>query len=370
MSKIWISCSEASGDMFAGALAGELLRQCPSLKITGMGGPALKNSGAKVIFSMNRLCFKGFMDVLLNLPATFRLHQEITQSWEEDFPEAIIMVDCPDFNLPLAKSAHDMGIPVYYFMAPQFWAWKQPGIQKLQRYVRKTFCALPFEDEYFNKRGCAAEYFGHPLLDIIPLSSLDKLTVNHNRIGFMPGSRRKEISFMLPEFAKTAAKLFCENPALEFHIARAPGISRDFLQQLWPSELPVTIVPPQGRFSMIKRSAFIFCTSGTATLETALIGSPTIVTYKLDQPAAFIAGKLAYSKFISLTNILFQEEIFPELLQGKANAEYLLTLARSWFNSADRLQSLRDKLRMTRTTAGPPGCLSRTANYILNDLNQ
>ncbi|WP_419784465.1 lipid-A-disaccharide synthase [Maridesulfovibrio sp.] len=367
MSKIWINCSEASGDMFAGALAGELLRQCPSLEIQGMGGAAFESSGAKIVFPMERLCFKGFIDVLLNIPAVCRLHQEITQSWEEDFPDAVIMVDCPDFNLPLAKSAHEMGIPVYYFMAPQFWAWKQPGIKKLQRYVRKTFCALPFEEEYFNNRDCKAEYFGHPLLDIIPLNSLDKLTVNHNRIGFMPGSRRKEISFMLPEFAKTAAELSCEYPALEFHIARAPGISRNFIQQHWPEGLPVTIVPPQGRFSMIKRSAFMFCAAGTATLETALIGTPSIVTYKLDQPAAFIAGKLAFSKYISLTNILFQKEIFPELLQGKADAGHLLTQAESWLNSADQLQSLRKKIRKTRSISGPPGCLNKTANYILND---
>lgn len=302
---------------------------------------------------MSRICFTGFFDVLLGLPGIFRLQKEIAQCWEQDRPDAIVMVDCPDFNLPLAKTAHAMNIPVHYFMAPQFWAWKQQGMKIMQKHVQNIICALPFEPEYFQERGCRALYAGHPLQDVIPLQALDKLTPSHHQIGIMPGSRKKEISFLLPDFAEAASRIYQKKPWMVFSVARAPGVSREFLQKLWPENLPMNIVEPENRFQMIRKSCLILAASGTATLETALIGTPTIVAYKLDRPAAFVLRRLAYSKFISLTNILFQKELFPEFLQEKANAESYYRQAATWLNNPGVLVELRNKLQELRHIAGP-----------------
>ncbi|MEF2145498.1 MAG: lipid-A-disaccharide synthase [Desulfovibrionaceae bacterium] len=363
--KVWINCSEASGDMYAGALTGELLRQDPTLDVNGMGGKMMAQAGAKVHFPMSRICFTGFIDVLCGLPDIFRLHREITNHWKQDRPDVIVMVDCPDFNLPLAKAAHAMHIPVYYFMAPQLWAWKQQGLKTLQECVRAILCALPFEPEYFHDKGCRPLYAGHPLLDMIPLQSLDSLTPDHHLIGLMPGSRKKEIAFLLPSFAEAAARIHREMPQMTFSIARAPGIEKEFLLRFWPEKLPVTIVEPEERFQMIRMSCLVLAASGTATLETGLIGTPTIVSYKIDRPAAFILRKIAISKFISLTNILFKKELFPEYLQEKATAESYYKQAITWLNNPDMLLDLRNRLQALRHIAGPMGGMQAAAKTIL-----
>ena len=300
-----------------------------------------------------------------SLPKIFRLQSEITQCWEQDLPDAIVMVDCPDFNLPLAKAAHALNIPVYYFVAPQFWAWKQQGMKNMQKYVRSIICALPFEPEYFHKRGCEASYAGHPLQDVIPLQSLDELAPDCHQVGIMPGSRKKEISFLLPDFAEAASRIHETMPLMKFSIARAPGINHEFLHKFWPSNLPMNIVEPENRFQMIRKSSLILAASGTATLETALIGTPTIVAYKIDRPAAFILRKLALSKFISLTNILSQAELFPEYLQEEANAENYFSQIVTWLKNPNMLFELRNKLKELRQITGPSGGMKVAAKIIL-----
>ncbi|WP_034609286.1 lipid-A-disaccharide synthase [Desulfovibrio aminophilus] len=362
---VWINSSEASGDMYAGALAGELLRRDSSLEIGGMGGAMMARGGANVHFPMSRICFAGFIDVLRGLPGIFRLRREIIKFWEGNRPDVIVMVDCPDFNLPLAKAAHALHIPVFYFMAPQFWAWRQGGLNILRECVRTTLCALPFEPRYFHGRGCRTLYAGHPLLDMIPLRTLDALRPDPHRIGIMPGSRKKEISFLLPEFAAAAARIHREMPETTFHIARAPGIGADILRRFWPEDLPVDIVEPENRFQMIRRSGLVLAASGTATLETGLIGTPTIVAYKIDSLAAYVLRKLALSKMVSLTNILLNKELFPEYLQERATAENYYKQMAAWLNNRDLLLDIRRELQELRNAVGPSGGVRFAADMIL-----
>ncbi|WP_243545683.1 lipid-A-disaccharide synthase [Pseudodesulfovibrio tunisiensis] len=363
--KVWINCSEASGDMYAGALTREMLRLCPGLEIGGMGGAMFSRAGGVVHFPMELICFSGFLDVLRGLPGIFRLQRRIVEFWKRDRPDCIVMVDCPDFNIPLIKAARTMNIPVYYFMAPQFWAWKQQGMKTMQKHVRNIICALPFEPEYFQNRGCRAIYAGHPLQDIIPLQSLDRIAPNQRQIGIMPGSRRKEVAFLLPDFAEAARRIRRNMPWMTFRIARAPGISEKHLRRFWPDDLPVAIVEPEERFQMIRESSLVLAASGTATFETGLIGTPTIVSYKLDRPAAFLVRRLAFSRFVSLTNILFQKELFPEYLQERANADSYYRQIVAWLRNPNHLSDLRNKLQELRHIAGPTGGMTAAARTIL-----
>lgn len=351
--------------MYAGALAEELLRQDSSLRISGMGGPKLSQAGADLHFPMSRLCFTGFTDVLLGLPGIFRLHREITKAWEQDRPDAIVMVDCPDFNLPLAKAAHAMGIPVLYFIAPQLWAWKQNGLKTLKRCVQNILCALPFERAFFSNRGCRSLYAGHPLLDMIPLQRLDTIKADPFQIGIMPGSRKKEIAFLLPEFAEAAGRIHHERPWTFFSIARAPGISLGYLKRFWPPGIPAVFVEPEDRFQMIRRSTMVLAASGTATLETGLIGTPTVVAYKIDTPAAYVMRKLALSKQASLTNILLNKEIFPEYLQEQATADNYYKQMTTWLDCPLLLRDVRSELQDLRSIVGPAGGLETAAKKIL-----
>lgn len=362
---VWINCSEASGDMYAGALAGELLRRRPSLKISGMGGPKLSQAGAELRFPMSRLCFSGFRDVLRGLPGIFRLHREIAEAWKRARPDVVVMVDCPDFNLPLAKAAHAMGIPVLYFIAPQFWAWRQKGMKVLRRCVRDVLCALPFEPTFFLDRGCRSLYSGHPLLDMIPLRDLDAIKPDPFQVGIMPGSRKKEIAFLLPAFGEAAARIHREKPWTSFSIARAPSIGLRYLKRFWPSGVPAVFVEPEERFRMIRRSAMVLAASGTATLETGLIGTPTLVAYRIDAPAAFIMRRLALSKQASLTNILLGRELFPEYLQERATAENYYDRMTMWLDNPPELRAIRTDLRELRRVLGPSGGLGAAAERIL-----
>ncbi|WP_272701412.1 lipid-A-disaccharide synthase [Desulfovibrio sp. Fe33] len=362
---VWINCSEASGDMYAGALACELLRRSPDLEICGMGGSMMAAGGAKVDFPMSRLSFAGFLDVLRGLPGIIRLRREIIGAWARRRPDVVVMIDCPDFNLPLAKAAHDMNIPVLYFIAPQLWAWKQKGMETLRRCVRDILCALPFEPSFFQNGGCSPLYAGHPLLDMIPLESLDTLKPDPSLIGIMPGSRRKEVAYLLPGFAEAAARIHRERPEICFTIARAPGIGDHFIRRHWRDDVPVSIVEPGERFRMIRRSGMVLAASGTATLETGLIGTPTIVAYRLDRPAAYILRKLALSRRISLTNILLGRELFPEYLQERATPQNYYGQMKAWLNNPGALPGIRAELQELRRLAGPSGAIGFAANRIL-----
>ncbi|SMF19402.1 lipid-A-disaccharide synthase [Desulfovibrio gilichinskyi] len=366
---IWINAGEASGDMHGALLASKLMNADPELKILGMGGSAMEKAGCDIRYPMQLISLVGFTEVFPKLPRLLKLFGQIGDILKAERPKAVVLIDCPDFNFRIAKIAHKLGIPVYYYITPQIWAWRQGRAKFLQKYVRKILCILPFEQQFFKDRGVDAQYVGHPLLDLLPLAELDAITPDPNLVGILPGSRSKEISSLLPEFAKTAEMLLADFPELKFSIARAPGITEEKLRSYWHSNIPVTINQPDNRYRLMRSSNVIMAASGTATLECALIGTPTLVAYKISALSAFIARKIISVKYISLANLIPDKSLLPECILEKASAKFFYPYLHEWIKNPASAETVRCNLSDLRKMIGEPGVADRVAQIIQDDLN-
>lgn len=366
--KIWINAGEASGDMHGALLVESLMKTEPGTEILGMGGPAMQKAGCDIRYPMQLISLVGLTEVLPKLPRLLRLFGEIEDILKKEKPSAVVLIDCPDFNFRLAKRAKKLGIPVYYYISPQVWAWRQGRAKFLQKTVRKILCILPFEKQFYNERGVDAEYVGHPLLDLIPVDELDNISPDPNLIGILPGSRSKEISSLMPEFSRAAEMLKKDRPGLKFAIARAPGVEVEKIISLWPSDLDLEIVEPDARYMLMRRSNFLMAASGTATLESALIGTPTMIGYRMSGLSAYLARKILSIEYVSLCNIILDAPVLPELLQERCTAENFHAQASQWLDSPETAARVREQLATLRSMVGTPGAAKRTADIILEDL--
>ena len=367
---IWINAGEASGDMHGARLAKELMKREPGLKVMGMGGSAMEKAGCDIRYPMQMISLVGLTEVLPKLPRLLKLFGQIGDILKAERPKAIILIDCPDFNFRLIKIARKLNIPVYYYITPQIWAWRQGRAKFLQKHVRKILCILPFEQQFFKERGVDAQYVGHPLLDLMPLDELDTIEPDPNLVGILPGSRSKEISSLLPEFAIAAERLSKDFPNLKFSIARAPGVKEEKLRHFWPEHIPMTINQPENRYRLMRNSNVIMAASGTATLECALIGTPTLVAYKMSALSGFLAKKILNIKYVSLANIIPDKLILPEYLLEQATADNFYSQIRQWISSPNSAQKVRSELNALRKMIGEPGVAERTAQIILDDINK
>lgn len=365
---VWISAGEASGDIHAATLLKALREVEPGLTALGMGGPALSKAGCDVRFPMRLISLVGLTEVLSGLPRILRLLAEVKKALLAARPRALVLIDCPDFHFRVARIAKKLGIPVYYYVSPQVWAWRSGRVEFLRRFTRRVLCILPFEKDFYAARGMDVDYVGHPLMDQMPLSELDALRPDPDQLGILPGSRRKEISSLLPEFAGAALLLRQRLPNLKLALARAPGVEEDFLRQFLPPELPVTIHPPEDRYRMMRQSRALLAASGTVTLEAALIGTPTVVAYKLSALSFAIGKAVVQVKWASLPNLIMGREIFPEMLQAQARADLLAERLAPWLAEDIALAAARTDLAGLRATVGGPGAAHRAAAIILDDL--
>ncbi len=365
---IWISAGEASGDIHAASLLSALRSIDPGLQAVGMGGPALEAAGCDVRFPMRLISLVGLTEVLSGLPRILRLLGEVKRALTETRPRALILIDCPDFHFRVARMAKTLGIPVYYYVSPQVWAWRSGRVEFLRRFTRRVLCILPFEKEFYAARGMDVDYVGHPLMDQMPLTELDAIQPDPNLLGLLPGSRRKEISALLPEFARTALLLRREFPNLRVGIARAPGLDPEYLRSFLPPELPVSFVEPEERYRMMRQSRVLLAASGTVTLEAALIGTPTVMSYRFSGLSYAIGKMVVKVKYGSLPNLILDREVFPELIQDKARAEFFAARLRPWLADDAALAAARADLAGLRAKVGGPGAAGRAAAIILNDL--
>jgi lipid-A-disaccharide synthase len=365
---LWINAGEPSGDIHAASLLRALKEREPGLTAIGMGGEALAAAGCAIRFPMRLISLVGITEVLSGLPRILKLLGEVKRALKAERPRAVILIDCPDFNFRVARIAKKLGIPVYYYVSPQVWAWRSGRVEFLRRFTRRVLCILPFEKEFYAARGMDVDYVGHPLMDQLPLAELDALTPDPNLLGLLPGSRRKEIAALLPVFAQAALLLQKKLPDLRLALARAPGMDEAFLRQFLPPELPVTLYPPEERHRMMRASRALLAASGTVTLEAALIGTPTVVAYRLSALSFAIGKAVVQVKYASLANLIMNREVFPELLQHDATAERMAATLAPWLTSEPALQAARAELADLRRRVGGPGAAGRAAGIILGDL--
>lgn len=365
---LFISCGEPSGDIHAAALLLSLRKRRPDLVCSALAGPSLRAAGVNEVHGIEELSVMGFTEVFSALPRALRMLGDIRRYLKTARPAAVILVDAPEFNFRVARIAHDLNIPAYYYISPKIWAWRTGRVHFLRKYVRKIISILPFEVDFYAKHSMAVDYVGNPLVDIIDLPALEAVAPAPNHIGIMPGSRKKEIDSLLPEFGLAARILRQNNPDLEFLCLRAPNVSADRLRELWPADVPLRLVEPEDRYRAIKSCNLMIAASGTATLECALIGTPTIAAYKVSKLTYSLGKLVVKARWMSLANWIFEETVLPELLQEEADGPNVAALAANWLAEPEITQGIRQKLSVLRDLLGPPGAADRAADIILRDL--
>ena len=368
MPTIWINAGELSGDMQGAALLQAVQALHPGLQSCGMGGPNLARAGQRNLLRVEELSVMGIAEVLTAVPRAMRLLGRIREELARQRPDAVVLVDAPEFNFRVARIAHALGIPVYYFIPPKVWAWRTGRVAFLKRYIRRMFCILPFEPDFYARHGISVDYVGNPLVDMVDWPRLQQFSPIPGCIGLMPGSRRKEVENLLPAFGETARKLLRQGRDVTFCCLRAPNMSEKYLREFWPSDVPLSFTDPDRRYLTMRTCECILAASGTAVLETALAGIPTIVTYRVSPFSALVARLLVKIPWVSLPNLIMNREIFPELLQENAVPDRMAAQLALWLDDPERLAAVCSDLEELRRRCGEPGSAGRAARRLLEDM--
>lgn len=372
--KLWISAGELSGDIQGAELLHALRRESETrglvLDAVGMGGSGLERAGQRNLLRVEELSVMGAVEVLGSLPRILGMLKRVRQALAEERPDAVLLVDAPEFNFRVARAAGALGIPVYYFIPPKVWAWRTGRVAFLKQHVRRIFSILPFEVEFYRAHGVDVEYVGNPLVDLVDYEHIRHITPEPGRIGLMPGSRKKEVETLLPAFSAAADLLLRDFPRLSFHCIRAPHFTENYLRSFWPGTAPLHVVEPEGRYAFMRSCQCLMSASGTATLESGLAGVPTLVAYRLNSLSYALGRKVVKVKWISLTNLILGREAFPEHIQRDAAPEALAGRIRSWLREPEHFARMEADMAELRERCGKPGSAERAAKALLAALGK
>lgn len=317
--KYYIIAGEASGDLHASLIIRELKKLDDGAVFRAWGGDRMKAQGAEVVKHYKDLAFMGFLEVALHLRTILRNLKACKSDITRFKPDVLICIDYPGFNMRIAKFAHKQGIKVIYYIAPQVWAWWQSRVHKIHRIVDKAFVVLPFEKEFHARFGYSVEFTGHPLIDTIDESDASNAPLFRKNngiddkpvIALVPGSRKQEISRLLPVMARVAD----DYPGYRFIVAGVSTFNSEFYQRfIGKKNIPIVY---KQTYDLLRNSAAALVTSGTATLETALLGVPQVVCYRMSFTSALLAWIVVRVKYISLVNLILDKPAVKELIQYK-----------------------------------------------------
>lgn len=355
--KYYVIAGEASGDLHGANLIKAIKQKDPNAEIRFWGGDLMKAaSGTEPVKHIADLAFMGFIEVVANLGTILRNIKLCKTDIEAFAPEVVVLIDYPGFNLRIAEFAKKSGYQVAYYISPQLWAWKEGRVKKIRRFVDRMICILPFEVDFYKKHQVDVDYVGHPLLDAVENQSTD-LSERERPIALIPGSRKQEIAKMLPVMLE-AAKAF---PNERFEITAAPAITEAFYQQF---DLPKHVKLVFGQtHGVMARSKAAMVTSGTATLETALYNCPEVVCYKGSAISFAIAKRLVKVPYISLVNLIMDQELVKELIQKEFTAENLTQEVQKLLEHETR-DALLTGYQLLITKLGSHGASGRAAAII------
>lgn len=313
--KYFVLAGEASGDKQAALLCQAIIRHDSKAEITGWGGEAMEAVGVRITKHYRDLAFMGFVEVIRHLPAILRNFKICKSEILQFRPDALILIDYPGFNLRIARWAHQQRIKVYYYISPQLWAWHTSRVHGIKVAVRKMYVILPFEKEFYHQYGMDVMYIGHPLaVEISKQSAFDYNPVSR-RIALLPGSRKHEVERILPDMAQLIRRM----PDHQFVVSAVPHVPSAVYDHHLSGLQNVQRITGDMKTVLGQCEAAIV-TSGTATLETALLGVPQIVVYRGSPLSYHLARRLIKVRYISLVNLIMDKLLVPELIQGDCNA--------------------------------------------------
>jgi len=362
--KYYIIAGEASGDLHGSNLIKHIIKFDNKAEIRAWGGDKMKNAGAKIVKHFKELSFMGFYEVILNLKIILKNIRFCKDDILQFNPDKIIFIDYPGFNLRIAKWAKKNKFKTIYYIAPQIWAWRESRIKKIKKYIDYLYVILPFEKKFFEKKhGFKVKFLGHPLLDSIKnfKDSQNKDFSDENNkeiISILPGSRKQEIKKMLGIMLGIVNHF----PKYQFVIAGAPNIDLEFYNNIIKDK-NIKVLKSK-TYSLLSRSKAALVTSGTATLETAILKIPQVVCYKTSLISYLLAKFFVKIKFISLVNLIMNQELIKELIQYDCSEKNIIKELKKVLDLNNR-NRLLDKYDSLISLLGEPGSSKRIAEDIV-----
>ncbi len=361
---------EASGDLHGGALAAALLACNPDLDIVGFGGAAMRRAGVDVKFDIARLGIVGIFEVLFHFRTILSAWQ-MARALLTSGIDLLVLIDYPDFNLRLARSAKRLGIPVVYYISPQVWAWRAGRVRTIARCVDRMLVIFPFEKPIYDAAGVPCDFVGHPLLDEVrPCvergAYLQSKGLNPSgvTVGLLPGSREREIRLHLPVMLVAMERLAQKVPGLQLLIPVAPSLSTEMLMQAAaPCALPIRWMEGE-LYEALGSCDAVVVKSGTATLQVALAGVPMVIIYKLSAMTYGMAQRLVHLKSIGLVNIVAGKSVATELIQSTATADRICGEVARLLQDTTVGDAMKQDLKAVSSRLGTPGAARRAAEVI------
>lgn len=366
--RVMLVAGEASGDMHAAAFMRELGRRRPDLDVFGVGGERLREAGMRIIGDAEHEPTMGFVETFGSIGRHVRLYRTLAAMMERDRPDLLVLVDYPEFNLLLARRAKKLGIRVFYFIAPQVWAWRRGRIRKIRERVDRMGVVFPFEADLYNRNGERfAVFLGHPLLDVVRptrevAATRAKYGLDQDRpvLALLPGSRRGEVSQIGPAMLAAAALL--RDEGWQAIVAAAPGLPDDVLASMLGAGGSNVAVARGDTYDVLACADAAVVASGTATVETALLGCPMVIVYRMAPATYWLARRLVNVDWIGMPNIILGRAVFPELIQEQATPRAIAAAVRSL---RERAPEMRAALAELRAALGEPGAAGRAADLAL-----
>jgi lipid-A-disaccharide synthase len=368
-----LSCAEASGDLYAGALVRELKALDPGIAVCGFGGPHLAAAGATLLADYRGLAVTGITEAIPKIPQFLRTLRLLVGAARADRPDALVVIDSPDFNFRLAPAIKALGVPVVYYISPQIWAWRKGRLKTIRDFADRVLVIFPFEESIYREGGVPVEFVGHPLIDLSP--PLDKASARDALcralrldpaapiVAVLPGSRANEVTRILPDLVAAAPLIRMHVPAAQFVVARAPHLDDALFE---PARgLQGSAIVDSQTDTVLAAADVVLTASGTATIQTALHDTPMVIVYRVSPLTYQVGRRLVRVDAIGMVNLIAEERIVPELVQDAFTPEAVAREAVSMLTDRARSQTIREGLARVRAKLGGRGASRRAAQAIL-----
>ena len=370
---ILIIAGELSGDVQGGKLVAAIKKLSPDVKITGIGGDNMKAAGMELLHHIREMSFLGFSEVVKHLPFIRKVMNELTEWIESNRPETVILIDYPGFNLRLAQKAKKLGCRIVYYISPQVWAWGAGRIKTISRLVDHMIVVFPFEEELYRSAGVKVDFVGHPILEGLNSKlSREEFYEKHGFklddpvVGLLPGSRTQEVENLYLQMVEAVELMKKELPDLQTVTGISPTLNENIYSSI---EAGKDLIHSNDIYDVMQHSAVLFVASGTATLESACLGTPMIIVYKVSPISWFLGKLLVKLKNIGLVNIVAGEKIVPEILQSEVTATRLASEGLSLLGDKTLMEDTRKRLLIVKNSLGKTGASQRAAELIVKGIS-
>jgi lipid-A-disaccharide synthase len=402
--RIMISCGEPSGDLYAGALAGELMKREPSIEVFGFGSERLRAARGRLVGDFSGISVTGLTEALRVLPRSYAMFRRLISAARATRPDVFVAIDFPDFNFRLMAALKRLGIPVVYYVSPQLWAWRPGRMKTMKALVDRVLVIFPFEEELYLREGLDVKFVGHPLVDLARATTSREVFLREHgldpaapTVALLPGSRRNELHRILPDMAAAIPLIRAHVPNVQFVVACAPNLPEDLFALVRPGVGPAKanasdhrdVSPDQIRKAgphhtslvatgvsgpvlvrgrtddVLAASDVVVTASGTATVQAALHEKPMVVVYRLSDLTYRLGKPFVKVDTYAMANLVAGRTVVPELIQHDFTPQRVAEETVSFLTDRARYESTRHALREVRARLGAPGASGRAAEAIL-----